>query len=522
MKTAFMLGFLLVVRSLAASEPPVFTTKSFEEAKSQSIKEHKLLVADATAVWCGPCKQMDKTTWVDDKVVAWITKNAIAVQVDVDKDKELAKGLGIRAMPTLIVFKEGAEVDRDEGYKSPEDLIPWLESLKSGKPGGDPRAAKMEELRKKAYEPVTDEHGKHANIDARLHWAKALAMTRREDEATDEYVWLWENMNREDPDFVGVRSSFMAGDMGTLARSHPAARKRFAALRDSLEANLKAGTSTSDELSDWMVLNTVVDDDRRTIDWYHRVKDDPLARADIERNDYRLKMLFEQRKDWADVASLSRNPEADAKGELLSAQIAIRVELSQNPNLFKEGNLDSVLGEVTHLYAGLLALGREEDADKVAAVLIGAIDHAVPRRALVRMALEAEEPRRRQISLLDQADKLDPNHADRDLRDRLTAATTPLSESQKIDGLLARLMDSDAVFIRNGEEHIGVHAAAHLRTKLDAAGGRVKTAREFIEQVASRSSVSGEVYKVKTKEGRTLDSREWFTRELDSIERRSK
>jgi len=80
MKTALLLALLCTACSLAAAEPPVFTKKSFEEAKAQAVKEHKLLVADATAVWCGPCKQMDKTTWVDEKVVKWLNDNAVALQ----------------------------------------------------------------------------------------------------------------------------------------------------------------------------------------------------------------------------------------------------------------------------------------------------------------------------------------------------------------------------------------------------------------------------------------------------------
>jgi hypothetical protein len=83
------------------------------------------------------------------------------------------------------------------------------------------------------------------------------------------------------------------------------------------------------------------------------------------------------------------------------------------------------------------------------------------------------------------------------------AAPAPLSDAKKIEALLSRLEE----------------AAEHLRGKLKSAGDKVKTAEEFIEHLASKSSLSGKAYQVKLSNGRVVAAREWFGEQLRAIER---
>lgn len=83
-----------------------------------------------------------------------------------------------------------------------------------------------------------------------------------------------------------------------------------------------------------------------------------------------------------------------------------------------------------------------------------------------------------------------------------STSSPPLTERQKIERLIEWVArEQGAVFIRNGEEHSGSDAAAHLRRKWEAAGDRIRTADEFIEQLASRSSLTGETYLIRTPDG---------------------
>ena len=51
------------------------------------------------------------------------------MQLDVDKSRKVAAGLKIQAMPTIIVFKNGHEIARTVGYKTPTQLLSWLEQV---------------------------------------------------------------------------------------------------------------------------------------------------------------------------------------------------------------------------------------------------------------------------------------------------------------------------------------------------------------------------------------------------------
>ncbi len=56
---------------------------------------------------------------------------------------------------------------------------------------------------------------------------------------------------------------------------------------------------------------------------------------------------------------------------------------------------------------------------------------------------------------------------------------------------------TDIVFIRNGSEHNASEAAAHLRLKLGNTKNRIDTAEQFIDKVASASSITGKPYLVR-------------------------
>lgn len=99
------------------------------------------------------------------------------------------------------------------------------------------------------------------------------------------------------------------------------------------------------------------------------------------------------------------------------------------------------------------------------------------------------------------------------------AAPQPLSESDKIEALL-RTIDGlqDVVFIRNGREHDCHAAARHLRTKWNARHDVIKTARDFVLLLASRSSLSGKPYLMRWKSGQLQTSESFLLMALKKIE----
>jgi len=72
-----------------------------KEEFSAALKAHKLTVVDAFATWCGPCKV------IAPQVVKYSEEfpDVHFTKIDVDDCPEVAQELGIRAMPTFLIFK---------------------------------------------------------------------------------------------------------------------------------------------------------------------------------------------------------------------------------------------------------------------------------------------------------------------------------------------------------------------------------------------------------------------------------
>jgi hypothetical protein len=95
-------------------------------------------------------------------------------------------------------------------------------------------------------------------------------------------------------------------------------------------------------------------------------------------------------------------------------------------------------------------------------------------------------------------------------------------EEEKINKLILYIEKSNAVFIRNGNEYEAKEAAEHLRMKRKKAGNKVKTAKNFIDLIASKSYMSGEAYKMKFSNGSIINTRDMLYNELRKLELNTK
>lgn len=95
----------------------------------------------------------------------------------------------------------------------------------------------------------------------------------------------------------------------------------------------------------------------------------------------------------------------------------------------------------------------------------------------------------------------------------------PLTEDGKIQRLI-EIIEHQAglIFIRNGKEYKGAEAATHLQKKWEYARDRINTAEDFIDALASESSMSGKPYIIRLSDGTEILSRDWLTHQLDEIE----
>jgi len=101
------------------------------------------------------------------------------------------------------------------------------------------------------------------------------------------------------------------------------------------------------------------------------------------------------------------------------------------------------------------------------------------------------------------------------------AATPDAAATREIDHLLSFVAASDCRFVRSGDEYDGKAAREHLARKLDVARSMLSTADQFVDHVATGSSMTGEAYKVRCG-ARELTSRAWLRGELDRYRKAAK
>jgi len=89
-------------------KPIVVSDRNFD----QTVKNYPLIVVDCWAAWCAPCRAIAP---VVEELAKEYSGKVVFGKLNVDDNPETAEKFGIRAIPTLLVMKNGNEVDRIVG-----------------------------------------------------------------------------------------------------------------------------------------------------------------------------------------------------------------------------------------------------------------------------------------------------------------------------------------------------------------------------------------------------------------------
>jgi hypothetical protein len=99
-------------------------------------------------------------------------------------------------------------------------------------------------------------------------------------------------------------------------------------------------------------------------------------------------------------------------------------------------------------------------------------------------------------------------------------AAPPPAELARIERLIQFVeTQKDIRFLRNGGSYSAKDAAKFLRRKFEKMGEHVNTAQQFIEQIASKSSTSGEIYRIRFADGREVSAAQFLGDELKRMDR---
>lgn len=150
------LGFFLVWFTMQVSAQEI-NWVTFEEATALQKKNPKKIMMDVYTVWCGPCKMLDRDTFKNPDVVAYVNKHYYAVKFNgegnakvtymdktfgnpgYDETKasrrnsahDFARFLQVRAYPTIAFFDEDLNMIAPiTGYQRPQQLELYLKLFK--------------------------------------------------------------------------------------------------------------------------------------------------------------------------------------------------------------------------------------------------------------------------------------------------------------------------------------------------------------------------------------------------------
>lgn len=119
---AIVVAVLLILNArkgaTVSGSDSAFHNLTLAKALAQAKQDSKPVFIDFTAEWCGPCRQLDSSTFSNGRVRRLLRDKTIAIKVDIDQSPGLAQQFRVRSIPCMVILDaEGNEIGRIVGYR---------------------------------------------------------------------------------------------------------------------------------------------------------------------------------------------------------------------------------------------------------------------------------------------------------------------------------------------------------------------------------------------------------------------
>lgn len=98
-----------------------------QAAQREARQSGRPLLIYVGADFCGHCRKLERTAWMDDGVAGVVDAGFVPLKIDGQRNAAPARQLGVRRFPAVIVLSpEGRIVGRVDGYREPAEMRAFL------------------------------------------------------------------------------------------------------------------------------------------------------------------------------------------------------------------------------------------------------------------------------------------------------------------------------------------------------------------------------------------------------------